>query len=95
MLIGLWVIMLLGGIGLFINQNNILIVLMCLELMLFSINLQFIYISLILNEMQGFIVALVILALAATEAAIGLGIVIIYYRVRQNISINNLFLLKG
>ena len=87
--------MLLGGIGLFINQNNILIVLMCLELMLFSINLQFIYISLILNEMQGFIVALVILALAATEAAIGLGIVIIYYRVRQNISINNLFLLKG
>jgi len=87
--------MVLGGLGLFLNQNNILIILMCLELMLFSINLQFIYISLILNEMQGFIVALVILALAATEASIGLGIIIIYYRKRQNIKINNLFLLKG
>ena len=95
MLIGFFLLVCLGLIGIFLNQNNIIIILMSIELILFSINLSFIYISIILDEIHGIVFSLFVFALAATEAAIGLGIIIIYFRVRNNIRVNNLFLLKN
>ncbi len=70
------------------NGRNVLIVLMCIELMLLSINLNFILFSNYFDDMQGQIFALFILTVAASEAALGLSILILYYRIRGNIDIS-------
>jgi len=80
--------------GIFFNFRNILIVLMGIELMLLSLNLNFIYFSLYLDDLYGQIFSLFILTIAASESAIGLAIIIIYYRVRGNILVNQIASLK-
>ena len=80
--------------GIFLNFRNILIILMGIELILLSLNLNFIYFSLYLDDLYGQIFSLFILTIAASESAIGLAIIIIYYRIRGNILVNQIAVLK-
>jgi NADH-quinone oxidoreductase subunit K len=82
-------------LGIFLNFRNILIILMGIELILLSLNLNFIFFSIYLDDLYGQIFSLFILTIAASESAIGLAIIIIYYRLRGNISINQISILKN
>jgi len=83
------------GIGILFNSRNFLVLLMGVELMLLSSNLNFIYFSIYLDDLYGQLFSLFILTIAASESAVGLAIVIIYYRVRGSISIDQIPILKG
>jgi NADH-quinone oxidoreductase subunit K len=90
------VLLFLSGIfGILLNRRNILIVLMCIEIILLSVNLNFIVFSIYLDDFLGQIFSLFILTVAAAESAIGLAILILYYRVMGNISISETATLKG
>ena len=84
----------IGMLGIVFNRRSILIILMCIELMLLSLNLNFIVFSVYFDDLFGQLFALFILTVAASESAVGLAI-IIYYRVRGNISIDQNYLLKN
>jgi NADH-quinone oxidoreductase subunit K len=83
-----------GTIGMVINRRNILILLMCIEMMLLSLNLNFIVFSVYLDDLYGQIFSLFILTVAAAESAIGLAIIIIYYRLRGSILMDQISVLK-
>ena len=89
------VLFLLGLSGIFLNRKNIIILLMSIELMLLSINFNFIIFSVFLDDILGQLFALLVLTVAATESAIGLAILVIYYRVRGTIAIEFINLMKG
>ena len=84
-----------GIFGIVTNSRNVLIIIMCIELILLSVNLNFILFSIYLDDMYGQIFALFVLTVAAAESALGLAILIIYYRIRGNIRINKSALLKN
>jgi NADH-quinone oxidoreductase subunit K len=84
----------IGLLGIIFNRRNILIILMCIELVLLSLNLNFILFSVYLDDLYGQLFSFFILTIAAAESAIGLAIIIIYYRIRGNININSQFTLK-
>jgi NADH-quinone oxidoreductase subunit K len=84
----------IGLFGIIFNRRNILIILMCIELVLLSLNLNFILFSVYLDDLYGQLFSFFILTIAAAESAIGLAIIIIYYRIRGNININTQFTLK-
>jgi NADH-quinone oxidoreductase subunit K len=84
-----------GILGIVFNKFNILITLMCIELIFLSTNLNFILFSVYLDDLYGQIFSLFILTVVAGESAIGLAILIVYYRIRGNILINELVVLKG
>lgn len=84
-----------GLIGLFLFKNNIITVLISIELILFSLNLNFIFFSLYLDDLIGQIFSLFIITVAAAESAIGLGLLIIYYRLKGLISVDLINNLKG
>jgi len=86
---------LIGVFGILFNRNSILVVLMCIELLLLSVNLNFLLFSVYLDDFYGQIFSLFILTIAASEAAIGLAVLILYYRLRGNISINQIATLRG
>lgn len=81
--------------GLFLNRKNVLIVLMCIELMLLAVNLNFIAFSHYLNDMAGQIFVFFVLTVAAAEAAIGLAILVVMFRNRNTIDVQELDELKG
>ena len=85
----------IGVFGIVLNSQNILIVLMCLELTLLSANLNFILFSVYLDDFYGQLFSLFILTIAASESAIGLAILIVYYRVRGDTNINKISLIKN
>lgn len=85
----------LGIWGIFVIRTNIIMILLSIELMLFSININFIAFSISLDDILGQIFALLILTVAAAESAIGLAILVIYYRINGIISIGYLMQLKG
>jgi len=86
---------LIGLSGIMLNRKNIILMLMSIELMLLSVNFNFIIFSFFLDDLIGQIFALFILTVAAAESAIGLAILLIYYRIRGTISIDFVNLLKG
>lgn len=86
---------LIGLSGIFLNRKNIIILLMSIELMLLAINFNFIIFSVFLDDILGQLFALLILTVAAAESAIGLAILIIYYRIRGAIAIELINLIKG
>lgn len=86
---------LIGIFGILFNRRDVLIVLMCIELIFLSINLNFVVFSLYLDDFYGQIFPLFVLTVVAGESAIGLAILILYYRIRGNISISNKVILKG
>ena len=89
------VLFLLGLSGIFLNRKNIIILLMSIELMLLAINFNFIIFSVFLDDILGQLFALLVLTVAAAESAIGLAILVIYYRVRGTIAIEFIDLMKG
>lgn len=83
----------LGGIV--SNRTNLLIILMCIEVVLFSIDLNFVIFSVYLDDMVGMVFALFILTVASSESAIGLAIVVVYYRLQNTIVLPKNGLLRG
>jgi len=81
--------------GIFINRRNVLILLMSIELMLLSVNINFIAFSSYLNDIQGQVFVFFILTVAAAEAAIGLAILVVIFRQRRSLEVDNLNELKG
>ena len=84
---------LIGVFGICLTRKNIIIILMCLEIILLSVNLNFIIFSVYLDDLLGQVFSLFVLTVAAAEAAIGLAILVVYYRVKGSIAtafINNL-----
>ena len=81
--------------GIFINRRNVILLLMCIELMLLSVNFNFIAFSRMLNDELGQIFVFFILTVAAAEAAIGLAILVVLFRTRQSINVEELGTLKG
>lgn len=90
-----FILFIMGVLGIIINRKNIIILLMSIELMLLSINFLLITVSTLLDNIHGQVFALYILVVAAAESAIGLSILIAYYRVRGTISVKFTNLLKG
>jgi NADH-quinone oxidoreductase subunit K len=89
------VLFLIGLSGIFLNRKNIIVLLMAVELMLLAINFNFIIFSVFLDDILGQLFALLILTVAAAESAIGLAILVIYYRIRGTIAIEFIDLMKG
>lgn len=85
----------IGVSGIFLNRKNIIALLMSIELMLLSININFVAFSAFSNDLVGQIFAIFILTVAGAEAAIGLAILVIYFSNRQNIEIKNISSMKG
>jgi NADH-quinone oxidoreductase subunit K len=81
--------------GLVINRKSIIITLMCIELMLLSINLNFLVFSFYLDDFYGQIFSLIILTVAAAESSIGLALIIVYYRVRGGINLTQSVVLRN
>lgn len=89
------ILFLIGLSGIFLNRKNIIIMLMSIELMLLAINFNLIVFSVFLDDILGQIFALLILTVAAAESAIGLAILVIYYRIRGAIAIELINLMRG
>jgi NADH-quinone oxidoreductase subunit K len=85
----------LGVFGIFLNRKNVIVILMSVELMLLAVNINFVAFSAFLGDLTGQIFALFILTVAAAEAAIGLAIVVVYYRNRGSIAVDDINLMKG
>jgi len=85
----------LGIFGIFLNRKNIIIILMSIELMLLAVNINLVAFSTQLGDLVGQIFAMIILTVAAAEAAIGLAILVVYFRNRGSIAVEDVNLLKG
>jgi NADH-quinone oxidoreductase subunit K len=85
----------LGVFGIFINRKNVIVILMSVELILLAVNLNMVAFSAELNDLQGQMFALLILTVAAAEAAIGLAILVIFYRNRGSIAVEDVNQMKG
>jgi len=85
----------LGILGIFLNRKNIIVILMSVELVLLAVNLNFVAFSAALGDLVGQIFAMFVLTVAAAEAAIGLAIVVIYFRNRGSIQVEDVNLMKG
>lgn len=81
-------------IGIVFHKKNILFTLICIELLLLSVNLNFIIFSIYLDDIYGQIFSIFILTVAAAESSVGLAIIILYYRVRKNIGLDQKSVLK-
>ncbi len=86
---------LLGIWGIFLNRKNIIIMLMSIELMLLAVNMNFLLFSVYLDDLIGQLFALLVLTVAAAESAIGLALLVVYYRVRGTIAVEFINLIKG
>ncbi len=85
----------LGVAGIILNRKNIIIILMSVELILLSVNLNLVAFSAFLSDLTGQVFALFILTVAAAEAAIGLAILVTYYRNRGSIAVEDINMMKG
>ncbi|MEA3302788.1 MAG: NADH-quinone oxidoreductase subunit NuoK [Pseudomonadota bacterium] len=85
----------LSVVGIFINRKSVIVLLMCIELMLLAVNINFVAFSAYLNDMTGQVFVFFILTVAAAEAAIGLAILVVLFRNRNTINVQDLDLLKG
>ena len=85
----------IGILGIFVNRKNIIIILMCIELMLLAVNINLVAFSAQLGDLTGQVFALVILTVAAAEAAIGLAILVVFFRNRGSIAVEDVNVMKG
>lgn len=90
-----FILFLIGILGIFLNQKNILLMLMSIEIMFLVISFIWIFSSIYLDDIVGQIFALLILTIAAAESSIGLAILVIYYRIRNTIIVELMNLTKG
>ena len=89
------VIFSIGIIGIFLNRKNIIVILMSIELILLAVNINLVAFSIFLGDLVGQVFTLFILTVAAAESAIGLAILVVYYRVKSTIDIKAISLLQG
>ena len=85
----------LGLFGVFLNRKNVIIILMSIELMLLAVNINMVAFSTHLQDLVGQVFAMFVLTVAAAEAAIGLAILVTYYRNRGSIAVEDINLMKG
>ena len=85
----------IGIFGIFINRKNVIIILMSVELMLLAVNVNMVAFSAFLNELAGQIFAMMILTVAAAEAAIGLAILVVFFRTRGSIAVEDVTMMMG
>ena len=89
------IIFTLGVLGIFLNKKNLIIILMSIELILLSVNINFIAFSTFIHDISGQIFAMLTLTVAAAEAAIGLAILVVFFRNLGSIEVNKINKLKG
>jgi NADH-quinone oxidoreductase subunit K len=85
----------LGMFGIFLNRKNVIIILMSIELMLLAVNINLVAFSAFLQDLVGQIFAMFVLTVAAAEAAIGLAILVVYFRNRGSIAVEDINMMKG
>src|SRR5918999_5300128 len=85
----------LGFFGIFLNRKNVIIILMAIELMLLAVNINLVAFSVSLNDLVGQVFAMFVLTVAAAEAAIGLAILVIYFRNRGTIAVDDIHQMRG
>ena len=85
----------IGVIGIFLNRKNVIVILMSVELMLLAVNLNLVAFSAHLGDLTGQVFALIVLTVAAAESAIGLAILVTYYRNRGSIAVEDINMMKG
>jgi len=85
----------IGVFGIFLNRKNVIIILMSIELMLLAVNINFVAFSAYLGDLMGQVFALFVLTVAAAEAEIGLAILVVYFRNRGTIAVEDINLMKG
>jgi NADH-quinone oxidoreductase subunit K len=85
----------LGIFGIFLNRRNVIIILMSVELILLAVNINFVAFSAHLGDLAGQVFAMFVLTVAAAEAAIGLAILVVYFRNRGSIAVDDINLMKG
>ncbi|RJF84935.1 NADH-quinone oxidoreductase subunit NuoK [Azospirillum cavernae] len=85
----------LGVLGIFLNRKNVIVILMSIEMMLLAVNLNLVAFSTHLHDLVGQIFAMIILTVAAAEAAIGLAILVVYFRNRGSIRVEDINMMKG
>jgi NADH-quinone oxidoreductase subunit K len=89
------VLFVLGVFGIFLNRKNVIVILMAIELILLAVNINLVAFSVFLGDMVGQVFAMFVLTVAAAEAAIGLAILVIYFRNRGTIAVDDINQMKG
>ena len=89
------VLFVLGVLGIFLNRKNVIVILMAVELILLAVNINLVAFSVFLNDLVGQVFAMFVLTVAAAEAAIGLAILVIYFRKRGTIAVEDAAQMKG
>ncbi len=84
-----------GVFGIFLNRKNVIIIMMSIELMLLAVNINFVAFSVVLHDLAGQVFAMFVLTVAAAEAAIGLAILVCYFRNRGTIQVEDIGMMKG
>ena len=84
-----------GVFGIFLNRKNVIIILMSIELILLAVNIQFVAFSAQLGDLAGQVFAMFVITVAAAEAAIGLAILVVYFRNRGSIEVDDINMMKG
>ncbi|HLG89923.1 MAG TPA: NADH-quinone oxidoreductase subunit NuoK [Alphaproteobacteria bacterium] len=102
MMIGLWNYLLVGAlvfmtgvVGIFLNRKNVIIILMSIELILLSVSINFVAFSAFLGDLFGQVFVMFVLTVAAAESAIGLAILVVYFRNRGSIAVDDVNMMKG
>ena len=101
-MIGLWHYLMVGAVlfvtgvfGIFVNRKNVIIILMSIELMLLAVNVTLVAFSAHLNDLTGQVFTIFVLSVAAAEAAIGLAILVVFFRNRGSIAVDDVNMMKG
>ena len=89
------IIFTIGVVGIFLNRKNVIVILMSIELILLAVNINLVAFSIFINDLRGQIFTLFILTVAAAEAAIGLAIIVVYFRNSDTIRVEEIENLKG
>ena len=89
------ILFVLGVFGIFLNRKNVIVILMAIELILLAVNINLVAFSAFLGDMVGQVFAMFVLTVAAGEAAIGLAILVIYFRARGTIAVDDINQMKG
>ena len=85
----------IGGFGIFVNSKNVITILMCIELILLAVNINLVAFSAFLQNIEGQVFAMLVLTVAAAEAAVGLAILVTYFRNRGDIAVKDINMMKG
>jgi NADH-quinone oxidoreductase subunit K len=85
----------IGVFGIFVNRKNVIVILMSVELILLSVNINLVSFSSYLGDLTGQVFAMFVLTVAAAEAAVGLAILVVYFRNRGSISVDDVNMMKG